>query len=173
MHSNPDPFLQTKLCYFLHPFLISLTPLEHWGRSRKIVPTHWLAERSVCMRVCIKHGCDLVVTSRCFAFRALITQAWIWKRFWVQTSTSLLYLPTPLSAETWNIFTNKLCQFCFLLSSHFKRELNPYFRRHLFAKQELIMHASLCVHDFATGKNFSFNQCHNKEFYVFLRKVIL
>ena len=34
------------------------------------------------------------------------------------------------------------------------------------------MRASLRVHDFATGKNFSFNQCHNKEFWVFLRKVI-
>ena len=26
------------------------------------------------------------------------------------------------------------------------------------------MSARFCVQDFATGKNFSFNQCHNKEF---------
>ena len=31
----------------------------------------------------------------------------------------------------------------------------------------MIMRARLRVQDFATGKNFSFNQCHNKEFYVF------
>ena len=31
------------------------------------------------------------------------------------------------------------------------------------AKQELITRARLRVQDFATGKNFSFNQCHYKE----------
>ena len=31
----------------------------------------------------------------------------------------------------------------------------------------MITRARLRVQDFATGKNFSFNQCHNKEFYVF------
>ena len=29
------------------------------------------------------------------------------------------------------------------------------------------MHAGFCVQDFVTGKNFSSNQCHNKEFCVF------
>ena len=52
------------------------------------------------------------------------------------------------------------------LSWHFKRE-NPYRGKHLFAKQELITRGRLRVQDFATGKNFCFNQCHNKEFYVF------
>ena len=90
----------------------------------KIVRALWSrAERSVCMRVC-KHGCDV----RCFAFRALITQARIWKSFRVQNSTSLLYLPIPLSAETWKIFTNKLCQFCFRLSWHFKREKSVFWK---------------------------------------------
>ena len=67
-----------------------------------------MAERSVCMRVC-RH----LVASRCFAFRALImpTQARIWKRFRVQNSTCLLYLPIPLTAETCKIVTNKPCQF--------------------------------------------------------------
>ena len=31
----------------------------------------------------------------------------------------------------------------------------------------------LGVQDFATGKNFFFNHRHNKEFWVFLRKVML
>ena len=43
----------------------------------------------------------------------------------------------------------------------------PYFGKHLFAKQELIMRARLRGQDFATGKNFSFNQCHTKSFAFF------
>ena len=57
----------------------------------KIVHALWLAERSVCMTVCI-HGCGLVVASSCLAFRALITQARIWKSFRVQNSTSYPFL---------------------------------------------------------------------------------
>ena len=69
---------------------------------------------------------NMVVMSRCLVFRALITQAQSWKRFGVQNLTSLLYLPIPSSAETWNIFTNKLCQFYFCLSWHFKREKSVF-----------------------------------------------
>ena len=73
----------------------------------KIERALWLAERSVCMRV-FKHGCDV----KMFCFSRANHASWrIWKRFWVQNSTSLLYLPIPSSAETWKIFTNKLCQF--------------------------------------------------------------
>ena len=43
---------------------------------------------------------NIVVMSRCFE-----------EDFLVENSTSLLYLPIPLSAETWKIFTNMLCQF--------------------------------------------------------------
>ena len=67
---------------------------------------------------------NMVVASRCFAFRALITQALIWKRFRVQNSTSLLYLPIPSSAENWKIVTNKVCQFFSRLSWHFNREIS-------------------------------------------------
>ena len=76
---------------------------ERWidiYKITKIVRALWLAERRVCMRVC-------------FAFRALITQAQIWKSFRVQNSTSLLYLPIPSSAETWKIVTKKVSQFFF------------------------------------------------------------
>ena len=38
------------------------------------------------------------------------------------------------------------------------------------AKQELITRARLRVQDFATGKNFSSNQCHYKEFCVFFSR---
>ena len=46
-------------------------------------------------------------------------------------------------------------------------EKNPYFAKHLFAKQELITRARLRGQDFATGKNFSFNQSHTKSFAFF------
>ena len=53
---------------------------------------------------------NIVMTLRYFAFRApLITQARIEKGFWVENSTSLLYLPIPSSAETWKIFTKTFC----------------------------------------------------------------
>ena len=49
-------------------------------------------------------------------------------------------------------------------------EKNPYFGKHLLAKQELITRARLRVEDFVTGKNFSFNQDPNKEFAFFSRE---
>ena len=49
-------------------------------------------------------------------------------------------------------------------------EKNPYFAKHLFAKQELITRARLRGQDFATGKNFSFNQCLTKSFAFFSRE---
>ena len=52
----------------------------------------------------------MVVASNCLAFRAQITQARILKSFRVQNLTSLLYLPIPSSAETWNIATKKVSQ---------------------------------------------------------------
>ena len=64
----------------------------------KIVRALWLAETSVCMRVC-KHGCGVKLFG---------------------------------------------------------------FAKHLFAKQELITRARLRWQDFATGKNFSSNQCLTK-----------
>ena len=50
-------------------------------------------------------------------------------------------------------------------------EKSPYFGKHLFAKQELITHARLRGQDFATDKNFSFNQCHTKSSAFFLGKL--
>ena len=49
-------------------------------------------------------------------------------------------------------------------------EKNPYFAKHLFAKQELITCARLRGQDFATGKNFSFNRSHTKSFAFFYRE---
>ena len=140
----------------------------------KMVRALWLAERSFCVRVC-KQATNMVVTSRCFPFRVLVTQARISQRFWVQNSTSLLYLPIPSSAETWKIFTNQLCQFCFRLSWNLKREKSVLWKASFSKTRTDYAYktswvTNLCVQDFATGKNFSFNQGHNKEFCVFSRQ---
>ena len=108
--SGTGMFTSTK--WGTSPFVMQIYKIT------KIVWALWLTERSVCMTVC-KHVS--VVASRCIGFCMLITRAWIWKSFWVQNSTGYLpYLPIPSSAETWKIFTNKLCQFFFRLSWHFK-----------------------------------------------------
>ena len=99
------------------------------------------------MRVC-KHGCD--VKMFCFSRANHVSTN-------LKKVARLLYSPIPLSAETWKIFTNKLCKF-FFAKADILSEKNPYFGKHLFAKQELITRARLRVQDFGTGKNFCFNQ---------------
>ena len=113
------------------------------------------------MRVC-RHGCDV----RCFAFRALMTQARIWKRFWVEKLNKLLYLPISSSVESWKIFRNMLSQFFFAWADILS-EKNPYFGKHLFCKTKADYAYKLRVQDFATGKNFSFNQCSKQESFAF------
>ena len=108
----------------------------------------------------------MVVTSKCFAFRTLITEARIWKRFWWKNSTSLLYLPISSSVETWKIFRNMLCQFFFAWADILS-EKNPYFGKHLFCKTKTDYAYKLRVQDFATGKNFSFNHCSKQESFAF------
>ena len=80
--------------------------------------------------------------------------------------TRQVYLPIPSSAETWKIVAKKVCQSFFALADILS-EKSLYFGKHLFAKQELITRARRRRRDFATGKNFSFNHCHNNEFCVF------
>ena len=111
----------------------------------------------------------MVVASRCFPFRdrAVITQARIWKSFRVQNSTTLLYLPLPSSAETWKIVTKKVCQLFFSWAHDIFSEKNPYFGKHLFCKTKADYAYKLRVQDFATGKNFSFNQCSKQESFLF------
>ena len=80
-------------------------------RITRIVCALLLAKRSVCMRVC-KHGCGF----KMFCFLRANHASTNLKSFRVQNSTSLIYLPIPLSAETWKILTKKVCQFFFRLS---------------------------------------------------------
>ena len=124
----------------------------------KIVRALWLAERSVCLRVC-KHGCGVKLfgfsranhASKVFEFK---TQ----KVYFIYPFLRRLKLGKSLQRRCVHFSSLKLT----VLS-----EKNPYFAKHLFAKQELITRARLRGQDFAAAKNFSFNQCLTKEFCVF------
>ena len=69
------------------------------------------------MRVC-KHGCD-VTKMFCFSW-ANHTSTNLKKFFSSKLNKFTLFKPIPSSAETWKIFTNKLCQFFFLLELTFQ-----------------------------------------------------
>ena len=120
------PHLFVSLSFDIIGGTLVLIAVSILYKTTKIVRALWLAERSVRMRVSV----NTVVASRCFAFRALITQARIWRRFPVPNSTILFYLPIPSSVE---IFTNKPCQF-FFAQADILSDKNPYFGKHLFAK---------------------------------------
>ena len=116
----------------------------------------WLAERRVCMRVC-KHGCD--VKMFCFprANHASpnLKKVLSWKTLQVYFISS--------SVETWKIFRNVLGQFIFSWADILSEE-NRYFGKHLFfCKTKTDYAYKLRVQDFATGKNFSFNQWFKQE----------
>ena len=129
----------------------------------KIVRTLWLTERSVCMRVC-KHGCSV----KMYCFSHTNHESMNLKKF----SSSKLDKFTLFthSFVGWNLETRyKESVSIFFCKPDILSEKSPYFGKHLFAKQELITRARLRGQDFATGENFSFNQCHTKSFVFFLR----
>ena len=65
------------------------------------------------------------------------------------------------------------CQF-FCARADILSEKNSYFGKHLLCKTRTDYAYKLCVQDFATGMNFSFNQCSEQESFAFLLlKVIL
>ena len=54
------------------------------------------------------------------------------------------------------------------MENRYKEGESSFLRtKHLFAKQELITRARLRGQDFATGRNFFFNQCYTKSFAFF------
>ena len=107
----------------------------------------------------------MVVTSRCFAFRGLIFE----KVFEFQTRQGYFIYPFLRRLKLGKTLQTGCVNF-FFAKADILREKNTYFGKHLFAKQELITHARLRVQDFGTGKNFSFNQYHNKEFLSFFSR---
>ena len=127
----------------------------------KIVRALWLAEKSVCMRVC-KYGCEvnMFCFSRANHASTNLKKVWSWKTRQVY----FIYpFPCPLKLEK----SLETCgvNFC-RLTGHFKRE-NPYFGKPFFCKTKTDYVSKLRVQDFATGKNFSFNQCSKQESFAF------
>ena len=111
------------------------------------------------------HGCDIKI----FCFSHANHASTNLKKF----LSSKLYKVTLFthSFVGWNLGNlYKQAVSIFFAKADILSEKNPYFGKHLFAKQELIS-----VQEFVhkTGKNFCFNQCHNKEFLsIFLGKII-
>ena len=121
----------------------------------------WLAERRVCMRLC-KHGCDV----KMFCFSRANHVSTNLKKF-LSSKLDKVSLFTR-SFVDWNLENlYKQTVSIFFAKADILSEKNPYFGKHLFAKQELITRSRLRVQDFGTGKNFCFNQYHNKEFLSF------
>ena len=120
----------------------------------KIVHALWLAERSVCIRVC-KHGCGV----KLFGFLHADHASTNLKNF---SSSKLdkftLFIHSFVDWNLENRYKEGVSIF-HRLSWHFKREISA------------VCTAPFC--NFATGKNFSFNQCHTKSFAFFPGKVIL
>ena len=132
----------------------------------KIVRALWLAERSVCMTVC-KHGCS--VKMFCFS-RANHASTNLKKKFLnSKLDKFTLFTHSFVSWYLENLYKQAMSIFFSLISWHLS-EKTLYIGKHLFAKQELITRVRLRLQDIATGKNSSFNQCHNKEFCVFSRE---
>ena len=142
-------------------------PTTEFYKITKIERTLWLAERSVCKREC-KHGCGV----KMFCFLRANHASTNLKKF---SSSKLdkfsLFTHSFVGWNLENLYKESVSIF-FRLSWHFKRE-NPYFGKHLLAKQERVTRAKLRGQDLATGKNFSFNQCHTNSFAFILGKFIL
>ena len=117
--------------------------IETFIKITKIVWALWLDKRSVWMRVC-KHGRNV----KMFCFLHVN-----------HTSTNL---KTFLSwkPDKFILFTHSL------ISWNLKE-------KSIFWKASYLQNKSwLCLQDFTTVKNFSSNQCHNKELHFFSRKLI-
>ena len=152
-----------KKTWEISPYNIFASPYIPIYKITKIVRALWLAERSVCMRVC-KHGCGV----KLFGFSRANHASTNLKKF----SSSKLdkFALFTHSFVGWNMENRyKEGESIFLrLSWHFKRQKSGFGGvKHLFPKQELITRARLRGQDFATGNNFSFNQCRTKSFAFF------
>ena len=134
----------------------------------KIVRALWLAERSVCMRVC-KYGCGV----KLFGFSRANHASTNLKKF----SSSKLDKFTLFthSFVGWNMENRyKEGESIFLcLSWHFKRQKFVFCEASFCKMLELITRARLLEQDFAIGKNFCFNHAVQRVLRFFLRKVIL
>ena len=116
----------TKMIFLCLVFLLS-----SFNKISKIVHARWLAERSVCIRVC-KHGCDV----KTFNFsRAHHASTNLKKVFVLKTWQVYFFYPFTGRLKLGKSFQNILCQFFSPLAGILS-EKNPYFRKLLFCKTE-------------------------------------
>ena len=116
--------------------------------------------------MCLHESMQTCVESRCFALRALITQPRILKSFWVENSTNLNIYPFPRRVKLGKSLQT-CCAIFYRLRWHFKRE-KPFFGKHLYCRTRTdYTLIKLRVQDFATGKNFSFNQWPKQRVFLF------
>ena len=156
-----------RLCFVCWLFVIILFKTIY--KITKVVRALWLAERSVCMRVC-KHGCGV----KMFCFSRANHASTNLKKF----SSSKLD-KFPLFAHSfvgWNLENRDKESvsifFFFRLNWHFQRIKIRILESIFLQNKNWLRVQDFVDKTFATGENFSFNQCHTKSFAFFLGKFI-
>ena len=157
------------ICWYVYSgFVIDAGVWFLFYKITKIVRALWLAERSVCMRVC-KHGCGV----KSFDFSRANHASTNLKTF----SSSKL--------DKFTFFTHSFLGW--KLENRYKESMSIFFRLswHFKREKSVFCKASFCKtrSDYACktswtwfceyGKNFSFNQCHTKSSAFCFGKVIL
>ena len=110
----------------------------------------------------------MVVTSRCFAFRALITQARIWKRFWVENFDKFtLFTHFLVGWNLENLYKHALSILFSLELTDFKREKPEFWKVSFFAKQGLITRTSFVYKNSRLVRICPLIRALNKRVYLF------
>ena len=151
--------------------LHNVAPLAHIGpfyKITKIVRGLWLAERRVCMRVC-KYGCG--VKMLCFS-RANHASTNLKKFLSWKLDTFTLFTHSLVGWDLENLWKHAV-SIWFRLSWHFNRG-KPVFLESIFiSKQELITRTSFVYKTLQLVRISLLIASLNKEFSLFLAKVIL
>ena len=106
----------------------------------------WMAERRV-----VREHVNMVVTSRWFAFRVLISQARIWKSSRVENSTSLLYVPIP-NQRTFKVTKIRILESFFLQNKNWLREQDFVYQTSRLVRISLLISAITKSFAFFLGK---------------------
>ena len=150
--------------YALPPLVLLFSRILYctaFHKITKIVRPLWLAQS-----VFAWGYVNMVVASKCFAFRALITQAQIWKRFHTFQFTH--------SLVGWNLenLWKHAVSIWFRLSWHFKRKNSYFWKASLFQKRTDYA-ASFVYKTLQLVRISLLITALKKEFSFFLTKVIL
>ena len=120
---NPLSYFSFTLCNLLLTNRKVLRIIITFYKITKIVRALWLAERSVCMRIC-KHGCGV----KMYWFSRANNASTDMKKFSSSTLDKFTLFTHSFVGWNFEIVTKKVCQFFFLLSWHFKREKSVFWK---------------------------------------------